>query len=344
MSYVDELPKGVSDFLISQYTAEYASVSAAGLGFDTPTLYFPSDDLSTLDLATGLAYPIKAERARKNPKVGLLVEGGPDKPVVAVAGLATVKDADFQANLERYISETIITPVLNPAIVPWADVQAAVWYLTRIMICITPTHIRWWPNPAAMDAPPQEWRAPAGTTAAPSDPPAPGKSSDPAKWPQPPWQELVAKALAKGDPGHLTLLDDEGFPVPLRVGDLNARDDGFDFRAPKGAPWRSGAGTLSFRGREIFVGEAALSDGEGVFRVERALPVLPMTEDPGEVIHPTEATKAELMRRLRHELERRGKPVPVVPATPPQPSIGAQRRVAYMGGAPQKLMLKADAG
>jgi hypothetical protein len=334
MSYADELPKDVAHFLVSQYTAEYASVSAAGLGFDTPTLYFPSDDLSTLDLATGLAYPIKAERPRRNPKVGLLVEGGPDSPVVSVAGLATVRDSDFQANLERYIAETIITPVLDPKIVPWADVQKAVWYLTRIMICITPTHIRWWKNLSSMDEPPQEWRAPVGTAAPASDPPAPGKPSEPAKWPQPPWPELAAKALGSGDPGHLTLLDDEGYPIPLRVRDLRQRDGGFDLVAPRGAPWRSGPGTLSFRGREIFVGEARLKDGRGVFDVERALPVLPMTEDYKEVIYPTDATKAELLRRLRHELERRGKSVPVVPPTPPKPSIGAQRRLDALAGAP----------
>ena len=45
-----------------------------------------------------------------------------------------------------------------------------------------------------------------------------------------------------------------------------------------------------------------------------------------------EENKAKLMKRLRHELERRGKPIPVVPEKPPQPTAGALRRVAGAGG------------
>ena len=332
MSFIEELPGEIAGFVVSQFTAEYATVSSAGVPIDTPTLFFPSADLTTLDLMTGLAYPVKAERARKNPKVGLLVEGADDQPVVSIAGLATVRDSDFQANLERYITETIVTPVLNPDVVDWNAVRQAVTYLTRILVCITPTHIRWWKDHAAMDQPPQEWRAPTGLKAAPSDPVPPGKPSEAAKWPHPPWTELAERAIAKGDVGHVTLCDGDGYPLPVRAGKITRTGAGFDFLVPKGAPWSNGKASLSFRGREMFVGEVVLQNGRGAFRVERSLPILPLADDFTQVITPNEENKAKLMKRLLHELGRRGKSIPVVPEKPPQPTAGALRRVAGAGG------------
>jgi hypothetical protein len=332
MSFAQELPKEIAGFVVSQFTAEYASVSAAGAPIDTPTLFFASADLTTLDLMTGLAYPVKAERARKNPKVGLLVEGATEQPVVSIAGLATVRDADFQANLERYITETIVTPVIDPKIVDWRTVRQAVWYLTRILVCITPTHIRWWKDPAAMDQPAWEWKASKPLNVARSDPAPPGKPSEPAQWPQPPWPELAERAIAKGDFGHVTLCDAEGYPLPIRAREIRRTDAGFDLVVPKGAPWSSGKASLSFRGREMFVGVVAFENGRGLFRVERSLPILPMTDDFTQVITPNEENKARLMKRLRHELDRRGKSIPVVPEKPPQPTAGALRRAHGAGG------------
>jgi hypothetical protein len=332
MSFVQELPKEIAGFVVSQFTAEYATVSGAGVPIDTPTLVFVSADLTTLDLMTGLAYPVKAERARKNPKVGLLVEGSDEQPVVSIAGLATVRDSDFQANLERYVTETIVTPVLDPNVVDWNNVRQALTYLTRILVCITPTHIRWWKNPAAMEQPAQEWKAPKGLKVPPSDPAPPGKPSEAAKWPQPPWPELAERAIAKGDFGHVTLCDAEGYPLPIRARKITRTEAGFELVVPKGAPWSSGKASLSFRGREMFVGDVAFENGRGLFRVERSLPILPLTEDFTQVITPTGPIKEQLMKRLRHELGRRGKSIPVVPEKPPHPTAGALRRAHGAGG------------
>lgn len=333
MTFARDLPDSVMRIIRGSSVSEFATVSAAGVPIDTPTFTFPNADLSTLDIATGLAYPAKAERARRNPKVGLTYDATPGAPVVVIAGLARVMDADLQANLDRYMAETVLSPPVSPQFTDWSITRKAVWYLTRIILSITPVHIRWWDSAEAMDQPPSEWRASADAVYPASDPAPGGKISPASDWPQLGWRELAERALSSkggpgglGFPGHLTLLDGDGFPISIRSTRIDATDDGFLIEVPKGAPWRSGKATLSFGGVEVFVGDVADEGANLRMTVERALPILPTAREPMQVLEPTEETKAELMKRLEHEVLRRGQPIPTIPAEPPAPTEGALYR------------------
>ena len=326
MALTDELPGPVLDLMRSGSVAGFATISAGGVPIDTPVLYFPSEDLATFNLTTGLAYPVKAERARRNPRVGLLLEGGPDEPVIAIAGMAAVRDGDLQTNVLRYLAEASHRLPLDP---DWELARQAVWYWTRMIVEVSPARVLWWDNPAAMDQPPQHWQAPADTTYPESDPAPPGKISQPASWDQPAWQDLTGQALARGAKCHLSLIDAGGFPLPMPVRRAEASSQGFALEVPRGIPGPlAGKACLTFGGIETFIGEISGAGGNAALQVERALPLLPMTTDASQLWQPSDDTRTQLMRRLGEETARRGQPIPVIPHDRPPPSPGYQRRMA----------------
>ena len=325
MAMIGELPEPVLDLMRAGSVAGFATVSAAGMPIDTPVLYFSNESLDTFNLTTGLAYPAKAERARRNPKVGLLLEGRPDEPVISVAGMAAVRDADLQGNVHRYLAEAAHTLPHNP---DWALARQAVWYWTRIIVEIVPVRVRWWARPSEMDGPPQCWSAPADAVFPRSDPAPPGKPSAPPMWHQPPWPDLADRAMARGARCHLTLLDSDGFPLPMPVRSARRTQTGFVLDLPAGIPGPlTGPACLTFGGIETFLGRIASSSSSAELRVERALPVFPMTEDMAQLWQPSEKTRAELMRRLGEETARRGQAIPTIPQDRPPPSPGYRRRM-----------------
>jgi hypothetical protein len=324
-SFTEFLPADVLHLLQTRVTAEFATISAKGIPIDTPTFFFPDPRVATLDIGTGVAYPAKAERARRNPKVGMLIEGDADQPVVLVAGMAAVQDADIQANLNRYLAETIFSPNVDPAIVPWENTRKRLYYLSRIIVAVAPVHVRWWPDRASLDEPPSEWRAPEGTVFPRSDPAPSGTASLAPQWRQPDWQELAGQAMDGGMPAHLTLLDADGFPTPMRARKVERIPAGFRIHLPAATPGTSGAASLSFVGKEIFVGEADRQGDTVILQVERCLPVLPMMDDRKGM---DREVLAQLQVRLETEMQRRNQPVPSVPASPPEPTQGALFRAA----------------
>jgi hypothetical protein len=321
-----DLPKHVADLIQTTFSVEFATVSTAGVPIDTPTLSFPKEDLSTIDVATGLAYPVKAERLRRNPKAGLWIDGVlPGEPTISIAGMGATKDADIQANSLRYIEEIASYGVGLMA--PWSLEHKAVWYWSRIVMWIAPREILWWDSAADLDKEPHRWEAPAGTIWPTSDPAPAGPPTKAPKWPQPHWTELAKNALGRNEIGHVCLIDANGFPRPGKARNIEQTADGFVMDLPRYAPGnRNGPASLSFKGFENFVGTASEEAGRIRLKVDHALPLLPFVTDPQEQWTPKPVTYEAMMGRLKAELARRNQPMPVIPSVKPAPTRGGKRR------------------
>jgi hypothetical protein len=337
------LPEDLLQFIQPCIFTEFATVSAQGVPIDTPTFSFADPARGSIDIATGLAYPAKAERARRNPKVGLLLEGGPDDPVVAIAALASVQDANIQANVDRYIAETIAYYASYSHDQPWAVAREAIWYWARIFVCCTPKRVLWWSRASEMHNPPQRWDA-AGDTGFPSSDPTPqGKPSAAPAWPLRDWRERADEVLGQGLHGHLTVLDSEGYPMPIRAQSIERTDGGFTVQLPGGLPWRAqGRASLCFLGTATFIGTAESIGAGAKFTVERILPTLPTVADPAEIWSPAESTRTALMARLVQELGRRGLDIPSVPDQPPTPTRGSLLRAEQISRIAQETAMKQD--
>jgi hypothetical protein len=323
---LNDLPKHVFALIESGVVAEFATMSAQGVPIDTPTYYFPADDMATIDLATGVPNPAKAERARCNPKVGILIEGRPEEPVVVIRARAAVRDRDIQSNAIRYLAETGWQGISHG--ITWEKARLAVTYWSRIVIENTPERIYWWDNHAALDKPAQVWNAPADTVWASSDP-APSGKMNPSAWEARPWQIVAQDAVKSGNCGHLSVVDADGYPLPMRVRSFEVTDLGFLLHMPKGLPWSlQGPASLTFAGFQTFVGTAS-AEGDAVqFRVDRALPQHPSTYDTKQVLQPSEDTRAKAWARLEFELGRRGQSLPVIPDEAPERTRIAKIRMA----------------
>jgi hypothetical protein len=231
--------------------------------------------------------------------------------------------------VNRYLAEACYTLPHKPE---WALARQAIWYWTRMIVEIVPARIRWWESPAQMNRAPSYWQAAEGLCYPTSDPAPPGRTSPAAKWEEQPWQDLAAQALGRGASGHLSVVDADGFPLPICANRIVPTKTGFALDLPGGVPWTTaGQACLTFGGIETFLGTVERG-GEGIIMaVARTLPVFPMTKDMTQLWEPAPHTRAQLMRRLEEELNRRGQPVPIIPEVRPEPSEGYRRRMARMG-------------
>jgi hypothetical protein len=319
------------DVFEGSVTAEYASLTRTGSPVTVPTTPYVGVDGRTLDVSTGLTYPTKAERARRDPRVCLLFadpvgSGMEDAAVVLVQGLATVRDGDLQANMDRYVR---VSNQKYPSATkgqPAFVLRRMGWYFARIWIEITPLHIRWWPS-RLLEVPAQSWHAPAATAAPLSDPAPMG--APPGAWLTPPaaWHPS-AEALCGRLPLHdLTVIDTNGFPLCLPVTRTRLTDDGFTAHLGIGAPPISaGPACLTmhthaevFTGQEnhTFVGHTSpgepSDEGTAVhIHVERALADWSITGNRARSSIDFLRKGRRLAPRFRAEAARRFQPVPVV--------------------------------
>jgi hypothetical protein len=322
-----DLPAEVLSLLERAVTVDYTSLTRAGAPVMVPVTPYLSDDRRTLDVSTGLAYPTKAERARRNAKVSLLfgdpVGSGLERPpVVLVQGLATVRDTDLQANTDRYVRLAMAKFPAAYRGQPRFLLRRVAWYFARIWVQVTPTRIWWWDG-KDLAGEPGIWTAPATTMAPPSDPAPPGKQQP--AWLEPPadWRAVARNAVPRLEHRSLAWVGDDGFPLSVPITGLDQTDTGFRLRVGRhlpGAPAGPACLTLhthleEFTGQEnhTFLGEVSAAEGNAYdFGVERALADWSITGNAVTRSIGFLRKSQRLKPRLAAEAARRGQPIPRV--------------------------------
>ncbi|MEV4395607.1 hypothetical protein [Nonomuraea sp. NPDC049607] len=310
----------VAEIFDRALVCEYASLTRDGRPVTWPVTPYVGAG-GTFDVSTGLTYPDKAERARRDPRVALLCsgDGGPDRaPVVLVQGRATVRDADLQAGTDRYVRESMAKTGAGFAGLPWFVVKRLGWYFARVWVEVTPERIVRWPD-GDLSRTPDVWTSPARVVApasdpAPSGPRLPSRSAPPVDW-----RPFADRAARLGGP-VVTMVAD-GMPLAVRTRSAVRTGDGFDLRLPAGVQAADGPVCLTFhrhgpamewQENVVLVGSAAGAGDRLSVRVERALNDWSLPGDRRERGRSFLGQGRLLRKRLAAEAARRGQPVPRV--------------------------------
>jgi hypothetical protein len=320
-------PEEILGIVEKSLTVEYASLTKKGVPITFPLMPQVGENGRTLDVATGLTYPVKAERARNNPKVCLLYSEplgcGLDKPpVVLIFGEATVCDADLQANTDRYVRFATKRFAELGVPIPAFFLRTMTWYLARIFIKVTPMRILWWEG-GVLSNQPRIWQAPDGTQAPESDPPPVGKGLPRLSSPATEWHseaEYAVKSLGKP---VLTVVDADGYPVPFRAQHASNTVDGFHLELCPGTPAPAqGKASLCFHlhdekfswnENKTFVGEMTGDVDIAFFKVDRLLVGQSLKKGSQvRVMLNMFKLRRQLAPRLKPEALRRGQPVPKI--------------------------------
>jgi len=315
-------PREVADILERAMVCEYASLTRDGRPVTWPVTPYVGVD-GTLDVSTGLTYPDKAERARRDPRVALLyssAEGsGLDRPpVVLVQGRASVRDADLQANTDRYVRVALAKTGAGFAGMPWFLVRRLGWYFARIWVEVTPERIVWWPD-GDLARTPEVWTAPGDIVVPPSDPAPAGPRLPSRSTPPRDWRPFADRAGRLGGPVVTMVVDDR--PVVVRARAVVRTEEGFDLQLPEGIAAVDGPVCLTFhqhgpamdwQENVVLVGQGAAQGDRLRVRVERALNDWSLAGSKRERSRSFLGEGRMLRKRLKAEAARRGQPVPRV--------------------------------
>jgi hypothetical protein len=318
-------PAELEELFARSITAEFASLDRAGVPVTIPTTPYLGAK-GTVDISTGVTYPVKAERARRNPRVCLLFadpigQKTHTSVVAVVRGHAAVRDSDLQSNTDRYVRESARKVPEATKGQPKFVLRRMAFYYARIWVEVTPLSIDWWGD-RSMEGPPEHWDAPKGLVLPESDPAPKGPALPP--WRQAPtqWRDLAERSLAGLPLADLTTVDEDGYPlcIPVTAGKL--RDGRIELGVGAGAPdLRAGAACLTlhghpdrFTGQEnhTFVGTFEPGDGSGMFSVRRALADWSLAGKRPMAMVSFLAARRVLAPRLAKEAARRGQKVPRV--------------------------------
>jgi len=236
-------------------------------------------------------------------------------------GRAAVRDADLQANTDRYVRAAALKVPEATKGQPKLVLRRLAFYYARIWIEIEPLRSRWWSGRELEDQP-QEWRAQAGASSHKSDPPPRG--SQPPAWLTPPsdWREVAERALAQLPLVDLTTVDAEGYPLSIPVTAGALLGDEVALTVGSGAPeLPDGPACLTVHGHDekfttqenhTLVGELLHGAGGPSLRVERALADWSLTGNRAQIALGFLRKGRSLRPRLSAEAARRGQPVPEV--------------------------------
>lgn len=312
-------------------TCEFVTLTRQGIPITSPVTPYLGDDERSLDISTGLTYPAKAERARRNPRVALLYSDAigtslSRAPIILVHGHAVVHDLDIQANTDRYVRLSLAKSPAGFQGTPPFFLRTLAWYFARIWIQVTPLRILWW-SEGRTDELPHVWEAPADLPLPGSDPAPPGKQPPPWKEPDQDWQKSVEYAVRHLGLPVLTTVDATGVPTPMRAKQVERTREGLCLVMPAGAPAaQAGPACLTFHthpqvfsGQEnrSFLGHAVPREHDTVdFVVERSLADWSLVGSRLQAGLEFFNNGRRVMPRLRSEAARRSQPVPRIDIPP----------------------------